>query len=459
MQVPLEGQLQRTMQLHLEEESARGVPLERLKHLVSPLLGICQSLTRLPIRPGEPLLPQYDARLARMGPRAACQTREGCCGIGYTEEVAQAAALGEAAETWSAACVDMERVRLATWRELSHEHTALEPERFALYSEHQYQTPDFPYHPFTRDTPVGWVEGWSLVRRAPVWVPASRVFLPYEHLPGEPSIGFQCSTGLAAGGSLSQAILSGLCEDFERDAFILFWLDELPARRVHLEGSSLWRRFETYFAVPGYEYRIYDVTNDVGVPTALVLLICPSAHGELYVAGAASRPRWDQAVEKALLEAVQGRPYILSLLQQDPNWQPGPDFSNVVDFEAHGRLYTSVRELLPILLGIEERVTAHVPLASLPRLGGENLQGDIAWLVGRLAERGYEAVVVDLTTPDVAALGLRVVKVLTPELQPLHADHHHPHLGGERIREVPVRLGVRRAHEPPRINPYPHPFA
>ena len=52
MHVPLEGQLHRTMQLHLEEGPARGVPLERLKHLASPLLGICQSLTRMPIRPG-----------------------------------------------------------------------------------------------------------------------------------------------------------------------------------------------------------------------------------------------------------------------------------------------------------------------------------------------------------------------------------------------------------------------
>ena len=186
-------------------------------------------------------------------------------------------------------------------------------------------------------------------------MPASRVYLPYEHLPGEPNIGFQCSTGLAAGGSLSQAILSGLCEDFERDAFTLFWLDELPARRVHLEGSSLWRRFEDHFAVPGYEYRIYDVTNDMGVPTALVLLISPSAHGELYVAGAASRPRWDQAVEKALLEAVQGRPYVLYHAEEGAGLAARAGLPNVVDFGAHGRLYTSARELLPVLLGMEER--------------------------------------------------------------------------------------------------------
>ena len=187
------------------------------------------------------------------------------------------------------------------------------------------------------ETPLwaGWRGGRSCGRRRYGCRPA-RVFLPYEHLPGEPNIGFQCSTGLAACGSLSQAILSGLCEDFERDAFILFWLDELPARRVHLEGSSLWRRFETYFAVPGYEYRIYDVTNDVGVPTALVLLICPSAYGELYIAGTACVPAGPGCREGAA-GGRAGPALILSLLQQDPDWQPGPDFANVVDFEAHGR--------------------------------------------------------------------------------------------------------------------------
>src|SRR5690349_19343283 len=102
MQAQHEEQFQQTIQLNLEEEAARGVPLERMKHLVSPMLGICQNLTRMPIRPGEPRITQYSAEMARMGPRATCQTRESCCGAGYIDEVAQCAALGEVAETWSA---------------------------------------------------------------------------------------------------------------------------------------------------------------------------------------------------------------------------------------------------------------------------------------------------------------------------------------------------------------------
>ena len=354
MHVPLEGQLHRTMQLHLEEGPARGVPLERLKHLVSPLLGICQSLTRMPIRPGEPPLPQYEAKLARIGPRAALQTREGTCGIGYTEEVAQAAALGEAAETWSAACVDMERVRLATWRELSREHAALEPERFALYSEQQHATPGFPYHPFTRDTPVGWVEGWSLVRQAPVWVPASRRLpalrtpagraqhrLPVLDRPGGrrlPLTGhpLRAVRGLRAG--CLHPLLAGRAA---RAARAPGGLEPVAALRDLLRRARL--------RVP--HLRRHERCGSAHGPRA--------AHLSFGVRRAVHRrdrlaSQLGPGCREGAAGGRAGPALILSLLQQDPDWQPGPDFANVVDFEAHGRLYTSARELLPVLLGIED---------------------------------------------------------------------------------------------------------
>ena len=64
--------------------------------------------------------------------------------------------------------------------------------------------------------------------------------------------------------------------------------------------------------------------------------------------------------------------------------------------------------------------------------------------------------VVDLTPPDVAPLGLHVARVLVPGLQPLHGNHAWQHLSGPRLRQLATVFGPD-VNQPWRWNPYPHP--
>jgi ribosomal protein S12 methylthiotransferase accessory factor len=77
--------------------------------------------------------------------------------------------------------------------------------------------------------------------------------------------------------------------------------------------------------------------------------------------------------------------------------------------------------------------------------------------LAELERNGLEAIAVDLTTPEIAELGLSVPKVLVPGLAPLTAVHAMPALGSPRFREVPKKLGLTDPiHD--QINPTPHPF-
>ncbi|TQM83523.1 hypothetical protein FHX81_5949 [Saccharothrix saharensis] len=58
------------------------------------------------------------------------------------------------------------------------------------------------------------------------------------------------------------------------------------------------------------------------------------------------------------------------------------------------------------------------------------------------------------TTPEAATAGLRCVRVLSPDLAPLHADHRWPHLGG-RAADVAWRYPGRSGRFP---DPAPHPL-
>jgi ribosomal protein S12 methylthiotransferase accessory factor len=83
-------------------------------------------------------------------------------------------------------------------------------------------------------------------------------------------------------------------------------------------------------------------------------------------------------------------------------------------------------------------------------------------LVEALCERvraaGAGAYAVDVTSPDVRELGLVVVKVLAPELCALDVPHAARFLGGSRLYDAPLRLGLRAGARLDGVNPEPHPF-
>jgi hypothetical protein len=60
-----------------------------------------------------------------------------------------------------------------------------------------------------------------------------------------------------------------------------------------------------------------------------------------------------------------------------------------------------------------------------------------SFCVSALAPKGFDVLVVDLTTREVAEVGFRVARVLIPGLQPLHEGHRFRFLGGKRLYQVP----------------------
>lgn len=437
--------------------------LRRMEPVLSPRVGIGRNLCRLPTAALAPRLVLYGVDAAPTGPLGSRLPRATCGGAGLSPEEGQASALGELIESYCGAFLPPGAARFGSFTELRAEHELVEPERFALFSERQYRRPGFPFAPFTRDTRVAWVEGYSLVRRRPLLVPASRVYMPYTLQPGERGIGSMTSTGTATGDSLARAILSALYEVVERDAFTISWLAQTPARAIDVRGSRsdepLRRLFEERFETPGLHYRVLDVTSDLGVATVYVILTQDRQPSPLYAVGAAARLDGKRAVQKALVEAVQGVPYITHLVDREPGWRPAPDFSNVLDFTHNARLYTVAPELAPKLLGIDDRIAHTVTLDALPRWDERGALAEVEEVAARLGARGYEAVVVDLTTPDIASLGLHVVRVVVPELATLHGSHRLPFLGCARLVDVPVRLGHRAAPaDEASLEIYPHPF-
>ena len=73
----------------------------------------------------------------------------------------------------------------------------------------------------------------------------------------------------------------------------------------------------------------------------------------------------------------------------------------------------------------------------------------LASIVALLAAAGHEAVIADITTPDVRAAGMAVVRALVPGLLPISFGAGRERLGGARLAGLPLS----------RLNRIPHPRA
>jgi ribosomal protein S12 methylthiotransferase accessory factor len=370
-------------------------------------------------------------------------------GAGWTLAQAEAAALGEACERYAAGFVDRARVRMACARDLPDAVRG-----WALFSEKQYAHPAMHYQRWDEGRPLGWVEACSLADGRGGWVPAQFVWIPYRTASDEPVLAPMTTTGLGAGASHDEAVLAGLHEVVERDAFTLAWLQRAVPPEVDPATETPRIRALRRHG----RFRLFDLTHDVGLPTYLCMLEKPSAVGTVVAVGTATRGSGAAAAEKAVLEAFQSFPYIRELVRAEPGWTAEPGFANLRDFRDHCRLYTVQPEHRPGIAHLLDGAAEKVPLRGTLSAGG--VRDQAAFAVERLRRCGLEAWVVDITTEDVRDAGVHVVRVLVPGSQPLHGFHQAAHLGGPRLLQAARHLPyVARTLPEAEVNPWPHPFA
>jgi ribosomal protein S12 methylthiotransferase accessory factor len=429
--------------------------LPRLRSFVSPLTGVVRVLSETLAAPDELRLVSIGCELADGAPTIGTSL-ESFTGSEHCSRIAaEAAAIGEALERYSGSYVPEERVVFTSAAALGKD--AVDPNRFALFSPEQYARPGFPFRPFRPDTVVGWVDGFSVPDGRRVFLPAQLVFMPWERrVPQEARVGHATSSGLACAATLEEAILTGLLEVVERDAFMLVWHNRLSMPRLDWSGDDeLVRLDRRYFAPSGLRYSAVDLSVFLDVPTVLGVVRGPTGCLGALGVGAASAPRVADAWRKALAEAFSVRRWVADRALEEPE-RLGQPAGAIQTFDDHTLYYaTEERARLASFLGAGDRRD----VAAVEPLEGDNVLELIQAVVRRLEVRGASAYAVDVTSPDVADAGLKVVHVLVPELCQLDVVEGVRFLGGRRLYEAAFEAGVvGRPLTPADLNPDPHPF-
>ncbi|NOU62595.1 TOMM precursor leader peptide-binding protein [Paenibacillus sp. LMG 31461] len=340
---------------------------------------------------------------------------------------------------------------------------ALDPSKVGLYSKKQYALSDCTFEPFDPALPIDWIWGYSLVQKFPILVPESLAY--YSSGFGSAFVQ-EGSNGCALGGSLEEAILHGILEVVERDAFLMTWYAQLPIPRLDpysTNDQELLLMLERLRVVAGYDIHLFNMTMENGIPSiwALAKSISPGKMNMICSAGAHLDP---VRAAKSAIHEFAGR---LNFLQekfeegQEHIRQMLDDPFLVYQMEDHALLYglPQAEERLQFLLNGQR------PLRTFDeefkrKASHADLTDDLKDMIEVFHHLNLDVIVVDQSSLETQRNGLHCVKVLIPGMLPMTFGHHLKRLTGlKRVYRVPAKLGYAKGPlKAGQLNPHPHPF-
>ncbi|CCM79137.1 YcaO-like family protein [Rhizobium mesoamericanum] len=256
--------------------------------------------------------------------------------------------------------------------------------------------------------PIAWSEGLDIMSDRPAFVPWPLVGLDHR---GVRPPGFeQSSDGLASGNRPAEAVLHGLCELVERDAWALTQLrpyEQLRGARIDPRafGDPILDIVVDRINRAGMRLLLLDMTTDIGVPSFLAVII-PGNLGEHVDArwthvcgGCGCHPDPIRAALRAITEAAQSR--LTAIAGSRDDFSP--------------RLYQRLDDGGPVqeLISLcdEAPIAYKFPFEAAPR----SIQENISHILDRLKSRGIDQVVaVPLSNPR---LPVSVVRMIVPGLE------------------------------------------
>ncbi len=331
---------------------------------------------------------------------------------------------------------------------------ALDPTRLGQYDAPSQYAPDLR----TR-----WVHGWSYTRERAIAVPEHVAYFD-----AGPGFIAETSSGCGLGNSLTEAVLHGLFEVAERDAFLMAWYAQTPLRRIRVPEDAVLPHLTDRLESLGYELRFFDATNDLGIPAVLSLARYrgddPRVPQAYFAAGAHPDPR------RALLgAAAEVAVDVESTVDKDPALRDPERLRRML---AEPWLVRTMDDHVAVN-GLPEAASGYAFLteSTLPDIDADDLAppppafDDLRDLLDHyvdwLSALDLEVIAVDQSDPVTAEhLGLYSAKVLVPGTLPMTFGHvFRRTLGLPRLLEVPHALG--RVEAPLRYEDLalrPHPF-
>lgn len=318
-------------------------------------------------------------------------------GKGISKDHARASAMMEGFERYSAERQDGDEGIIKTVDEISTFENYINPKSLNLSKE--FEKKDI------NNINLEWSEVHDLVSDEDYFIPTNAIFHPYIPDSNVESLFKSNTNGLASGNVLEEAILHGIFEVIERDAWSIFELTHKNYSQINLDSieSEIVNETIEKFTSNGINIKLMDFTADIDVPT-----IAASADDTvtrdagLLTLGIGTHLDPEVAILRALTEVAQSRATQINGAREDT---VRADFAREAGYERMKRInkyYFKQEDKQINLSDIENKSTT-------------SINEDLDIVKGQLVSNNIEHVLYyDLTRPE---LDVSVVRVIIPEME------------------------------------------
>ena len=318
-------------------------------------------------------------------------------GKGITTTHAKASAMMEGFERYSAEKQD-DKIIVGTVPEISSEYKIIDLKSLNLPNDFDMKSID--------SINLEWSIAHDLISDDDYYIPSNAVFHPY--IPSDKSTRslFKSNTnGLASGNSLEEAILHGMFEVIERDAWSIFELTHKNSSQIDLDSieSEIIQEALLKFSENEIKIKLMDLTADINIPT-----IAASADDTLLkdagllTLGIGTHLDPEVAILRALTEVAQSRATQIHGAREDT---VRADFARNAGYERMKRINKHYFD----------EDDGKISLSEIPNNSTDSITKDIDIVLEELNKNEIEHVLYyDLTRPE---LNVNVVRVIIPTME------------------------------------------
>lgn len=418
--------------------------------LIYSRLSFIKELSRISQYSDEPKYFQYVVRMEddpKLTDGHISKDKKAGGGSFISEDMALLKCLAEAVERYSCSTYQNSDLITSSYSRLKN---AVDISKIqALSGQQKKRNANFSV---TKNSVIRWKQGISLKTGSMVYIPAQQIYHNYRFRTGERAFYLPISTGAAGGGNLDSALLRGIFEIVERDAFMIAYLNKIRFPKIRLESIPDKQIQTIVGTIRKYRLEIHliDLTNDLKIPTYLSIIVNKTGVGPAVSVGLKTHLLPLNAIIGSMEEAFNVRTWIRQYFEDNPNKRLRIKPGGINTTEERGLYWYPKKrvEYLDFWINQEEKdIDLDSPTTSQKQT--------LAYALSLLDEKGYEAFFADLTLPILAEIGYRVVKVVIPGLQPFFMNESLPYLGGDRLKDVPRSLCYKFSRT---LNTVPHPF-
>ena len=329
-------------------------------------------------------------------------------GKGITKDNAKASAIMEAFERYSAERQSSDETVISVINDMSENY--INPRELNLSQE--FEKKDIS------SLKIEWSLAYDLIDDKNYYIPSNAIFHPYNF---KESLFKSNTNGLSSGNNLCEAILHGIFEVIERDAWSIFELTHKNYSQINtntIESDIINETLEK-FTSNGINIKLMDLTADIGVTT-----IAASADDTvtrdagLLTLGMGTHLDPEVAILRALTEVAQSRATQINGAREDT---VRADFAREAGYERMKRInkYYFKQE--------QEQIN----LSDIENKSTTSIEDDLEIVKNELIQNDIEHILYyDLTRPEV---GVNVVRVVIPKMEIYAID---PERAGYRFLKI-----------------------